>query len=69
MFGNKVTITFVDFALFLSTFQAHSLKTSNELKNVMMDKKLRCKFNNKYVQMRLVVLLLLSHLGSLYYRL
>ncbi|XP_033164792.1 calcineurin B homologous protein 3 isoform X2 [Drosophila mauritiana] len=45
MFGDKVTITFVDFALFLSTFQAHSLKTSNELKNVMMDKKLRLIFN------------------------
>ncbi|KMZ03698.1 calcineurin B homologous protein 3 isoform X1 [Drosophila simulans] len=45
MFGDKVTITFVDFALFLSTFQAHSLKTSNELKNVMMDRKLRLIFN------------------------
>ncbi|XP_039491911.1 calcineurin B homologous protein 1 [Drosophila santomea] len=45
MFGDKVKITFLDFAMFLSTFQAHSLKTSNELKNAMMDKKLKLIFN------------------------
>jgi len=43
MFGDKVTISFLDFALFLSTFQDHSLKTSTELKNANKDKKLQCK--------------------------
>ncbi|XP_017084383.1 calcineurin B homologous protein 3 isoform X3 [Drosophila eugracilis] len=45
MFGDKMTISFVDFALFLSTFQAHSLKTSRELKNAIKDKKLQLLFN------------------------
>nr|XP_016944731.2 calcineurin B homologous protein 3 [Drosophila suzukii] len=45
MFGDKVTISFLDFALFLSTFQAHSLKTSTELKNANKDKKLQLLFN------------------------
>ncbi|XP_044314595.1 calcineurin B homologous protein 2 [Drosophila rhopaloa] len=45
MFGDKVTISFLDFALFLSTFQAHSLKTSRTLKNATMDRKLRLLFN------------------------
>ncbi|XP_017001247.3 calcineurin subunit B [Drosophila takahashii] len=45
MFGDKVTISFLDFALFLSTFQAHSLKTSKGLKNEIKDKKLQILFN------------------------
>ncbi|XP_050744590.1 uncharacterized protein LOC108030976 isoform X2 [Drosophila biarmipes] len=45
MFGDKVTISFLDFALFLSTFQAHSLRTSAELKNATKDKKLQLLFN------------------------
>ncbi|KAH8277065.1 hypothetical protein KR026_004605 [Drosophila bipectinata] len=43
MFGENKTITFVEFAIFLSTFQAHSLKTKTELKNEIKDRKLKCK--------------------------
>ncbi|KAI8044622.1 uncharacterized protein LOC128263764 [Drosophila gunungcola] len=45
MFGDKVSISFLDFALFLSTFQAHSLKTSRTLKNIAKDRKLKILFN------------------------
>ncbi|KAH8356094.1 calcineurin subunit B isoform X2 [Drosophila serrata] len=45
MFKDKETITFLDFALFLSTFQAHSLRTTDELKNAIKDKKLKMLFN------------------------
>lgn len=45
MFSDKKTITFVEFAIFLSTFQAHSLKTKTELKNEIKDRKLMCKWS------------------------
>ncbi|EDV44277.1 uncharacterized protein Dana_GF18903, isoform A [Drosophila ananassae] len=45
MFSDKKTITFVEFAIFLSTFQAHSLKTKTELKNEVKDRKLQLLFN------------------------
>ncbi|XP_017046766.1 calcineurin B homologous protein 1 [Drosophila ficusphila] len=45
MFGDKITISFYDFALFLSTFQAHSLKDSKELKNATKKRKLDLLFN------------------------
>ncbi|XP_017117284.1 calcineurin subunit B [Drosophila elegans] len=45
MFGDKVSISFLDFALFLSTFQAHSLRTSRTLKNITKDRKLKILFN------------------------
>ncbi|KAH8383015.1 hypothetical protein KR009_006241 [Drosophila setifemur] len=45
MFGEKKTITFVEFAIFLSTFQAHSLKTKTELKNEIKDRKMKLLFN------------------------
>ncbi|XP_034137616.1 calcineurin B homologous protein 3 isoform X1 [Drosophila guanche] len=45
MFGEKNVITFVEFAIFLSTFQAHSLKTKRGVKNEGKDRKLSYLFN------------------------
>ncbi|XP_030371120.1 calcineurin B homologous protein 3 [Scaptodrosophila lebanonensis] len=45
MFGERSVISFVDFALFLSTFQAHSLKTTEEQKVEIKNHKLRLLFN------------------------